>query len=132
MYDLPLASLATEHGGNAQQVGLRWCPLDGRGRVLERQDVCEVTARAGSDDLVPVGGAVGEKCSELLEDRADLSPPFPFKAAPNRVTGSWWDHMAIRGPASPLWRAISASFSRGMVSVRKAATSVPITPLRYS
>ena len=37
--------------------------------------------------------------------------PLLVTAAPNRVTGSFGDHIAIRGAASPLWMAISASVS---------------------
>jgi hypothetical protein len=47
-------------------------------------------------------------------------------AAPNKVTGSLRDHIAIRGPASPLWMAISASVSRGIVAARNFSVSLMI------
>jgi uncharacterized protein (DUF983 family) len=52
--------------------------------------------------------------------------PAPLKAAPNSVTGSLCDHIPIRGPASPLCKAISTSFSRGMAAARNSSVSVVI------
>ena len=84
VHHLPLAVLAAEHRGDAQYVRLRWRTLDGRVRVLEGDDVCEVTARAGSDDFVLEGRAVREGRSEPLEDRADLGPPAPAEGGPEQ------------------------------------------------
>jgi len=45
-------------------------------------------------------------------------------AAPNSVSGSARDHMAARGPQSPLCRAISASVIRGLIVARNCSVSV--------
>ena len=47
--------------------------------------------------------------------------PKPPMTPPNKVTDSSWDHIAMRGPASPWWSAVSAWRSRGSVVARKAS-----------
>src|SRR4051812_44613098 len=51
------------------------------------------------------------------------SHPLVVTAAPNSVTGSVCDHMAILWLASPEWRAVSAAFSCGSVASRKVSSS---------
>jgi len=54
-----------------------------------------------------------------------ISPhPRPDIAAPNSVSGSARDHIALRGPESPLCSAISASVIRGPIVARNCSVSV--------
>ncbi len=47
--------------------------------------------------------------------------PDPPMTPPNKVTPSSCDHIAVRGPASPSWSAVSAWCSCGIVAVRNAS-----------
>src|SRR3954447_14570976 len=55
---------------------------------------------------------------------ATSAHPTGLKTAPKTVTGSVCDHIAKRGPASPLCSAVSASWIRGIISPRNCAVSL--------
>jgi hypothetical protein len=96
--------------------------------VFQCDDVGEVAARLGGDDLVLVGQTVRELCTEDVEDRSDLIPSRPFIPAPNNVSGSERDHIAMRCLASPLCSAVSAAVIRDAIASSNCSVSV-IDPL---
>src|SRR5918995_2418123 len=55
--------------------------------------------------------------------------PLPIITAPKSVTGSLCDQMALRGAASPLWSAVSASVRRGRTDPRKSSVSPNVSSL---
>lgn len=50
--------------------------------------------------------------------------PNALRQAPRTLTGSLSDQMALGGPASPVWRAISASYRVDRNQARKSSESV--------
>jgi len=52
------------------------------------------------------------------------SHPVFVLSAPNSVTGSFGDHIAVRGAAFPLWIAVSANTWREIVEARKSSSSL--------
>jgi class 3 adenylate cyclase len=74
-----------------------------------------------------VVGEVGERVASQLKAWVASSDPMAFRSAPNTVTGSWVDHIARRGPGSPLISACSASSWRVRVGVRKSSSSLMAT-----
>jgi hypothetical protein len=72
-------------------------------------------------DLLRLAADAEDECLEVGIPAGCSSHPLPLRAAPNSVTGSLCDHMALRGPASPLWSALSASVRRGSTDAKKAS-----------
>src|SRR6476619_2843595 len=72
--------------------------------------------------------------SENLVSRCRKSPvtssgPFADFHAPKTVTGSFWDQIAKRGAASPLWSASSASRRRVFTHSRNSSLSLIWPPI---
>jgi hypothetical protein len=124
---LPLAVLAAVEVGDAQGYRLHRAAVDGEGDVFVAEGVGQVPAGAGGHQLEAVVGEVGEPCRQPVEGLVTSSDPMVVRSRPNTVTGSWVDHMARRGPGSPLISACSAWSWRVRVGVRKSSSSLMAT-----
>ena len=125
MNDLPFAVLPAEHVGDAQHVLLDGATVDRKPGTLEADRAGQVTAEPGGHEVQAVVADAGEPRREPAEAGLTSSHPLLHGPhAPDRVTGSWSDHMARRGSGSPLCRASSASTKRVRVVLRKSSSSL--------
>src|SRR5262249_22200316 len=92
--------------------------------------VCSKATRYARSPLAPA--ATTSISKEAQSENRDASQsnvasicghPMVVTAAPNSVTGSVVDHGALRGPASPLWSAVSAAVRRGSIDARTSSVS---------
>lgn len=79
--------------------------------MLVADRVRHVAAGVGGDELEGVSLGVGEAVLQQREEIVDLRTPERRLPRPEDVTGSLRDQMSLRGVASPLWSAVSASIS---------------------
>ena len=126
---LPFAVLAAEHGRDAQRVGLGAASpiaasVCSTAAMYPRSPETPAASTSSSNDSQPVN-------REATQSKVDATSRHPVLiwSAPNSVTGSSRDQSAMRGPASPSCRAVSAAVRGGRTDAKNSSTSAIASPV---